>query len=356
MKSIMEFPIVKQTTMRSLVVEAPNMLALCERPVPHPGPTEVLIRVAAAAICHTDFVTMAGQHDAARFPSVLGHEFSGVVEMCGEGVSNLRPGDRVTAMGFAYCGMCFACRCGRHTACENIGAIPFHIDGAFQEMLVVPSSMVFLISDSLSFEEAALTEPAANGYAAAERGGIDAGENVVVIGPGPIGLLALQAAAMRQPGSLIMLGTRDERLTLASRFGATDTVNVRRSDPREAVMEITRGKGADVVLFCGGGEETWMLSSRILAPYGRVVVEALPDRCDACWPVPIFDFTARHVSYLGVCGFTGSQFATALRLIEAGKMDVGSLITHRFSLEDYEEAFETSQKRKEGAIKVIFKL
>lgn len=349
-------PLSGQLLAKALVAEGPNKLLLTERPVSAPGHSEVLIRVAAASICHTDFVTMAGEHSAARFPSVLGHEFSGIVERCGGGVEHLKPGDRVTAMGFAVCGICPACRHGKDVACRRISAIPFQIDGAFQETITVPASMVFRISDKLSLEEAALTEPAANGYSAVERAGIRPGETVVIIGPGPIGLLAVQAARLKDPGLLITLGTRDERLQLASKFGATHTINVRECDPATAIRTATDGEGVDVVLFCGGGEDTWDMALSVLAPFGRLVVEALPDSYSSRWKVPVFDFTAKQIDILGVCGFNVSQFATALALMESGKIDVASLITHTFSLEDYADAFETVKSRRNGAIKAIFRM
>ncbi|MDO8685117.1 MAG: alcohol dehydrogenase catalytic domain-containing protein, partial [Clostridiales bacterium] len=175
------------------------------------------------------------------------------VASCGDLVTSMRVGDRVTAMGYSYCGICIECKNGRYTACKNIKGIPMDRDGALQQMITVPENMAFLIPDSLSMEEAALVEPAANGYAAVERGEIRPGETVVIIGPGPIGLLALQAASHRLPCSLIMLGTRHERLALAKKFGATDTINIYDNEPYDVIMDITASKGADVVFFCGGG-------------------------------------------------------------------------------------------------------
>lgn len=341
---------------KALVLQSSNNLVIEERPVPVPGPTDVLIRIAFAAICHTDFFTLRGQYPGCKYPTVLGHEFSGIVERCGEGVTHVKPGNRVTALSYAYCGTCPACRRGRHTGCHNAKSIPFQMDGAFQEMVLVPSLMVYPVPDSFRLDEAALTEPAANGFSAAQRSEIYPGERVVIIGPGPIGLLALQAAVLKQPGSLIMLGTRRERLEMAIKFGATQVVNVRENDPYKSVMDLTGGFGADVVLFCGGGEDAWRLIGRILAHSGRVVIESLPESRDTQWPVPVFDFTAKQLSYLGVSGYTGAQFGTTLELMQAGKINVAPLITHRFALDDYQAAFETSEKRKNGAIKVIFEI
>jgi len=340
--------------MKAVVMRGPNDIQLEERAVPIPNPGEVVVRTAFASICHTDFITMAGEFPNTKLPTVLGHEFSGVVESCGSLVSHVAPGDRVTAMSYSFCGVCPACRRGVHIGCPNISGMPFSMDGAFQEMVLVPANIVFPVADSFSLDEAALTEPAANGYSAADRAGIYPGEHVVIIGPGPIGLLAMQFAALKNPGSLIMLGTRSERLNLAAKQGATHTINVREQEPYEAVQEITKRVGADAVLFCGGGEDAWELASRMLAPNGRVLIEALPSRSAERWSVPVFDFTAKQISYIGVSGYNAAQFSTTLQLMQAHKVDVKSLITHKFPLEAYKEAFETCENRIGGAIKVEF--
>lgn len=342
--------------MKSLVLVEPHKLVLEERPVPVPGPAEVLIRIKAASICHTDFFTLNGEYPDCKYPTVLCHEFSGIIEQCGRDLKYLKPGARVACMGYVYCGRCPFCRRGLQNRCRHGAGIPFHLDGAYQEMVCVPEVMVYPIGDSMSFAEAALIEPAANGYAVADQAAIYPGENVVVIGPGPIGLLALQSAKLKSAGLLLMLGTRPERLKLAVNLGATETVNVRDADAHAAIMDMTCGRGADVVLLCAGTEDAWNLSGSILAPYGRVIVEALPPERDIRWTVPVFDFTAKAISYTGVSGFTAGQFGTALELVQSKKIDVKALITHRFALEEYEEAFETSDKRKGGAIKVIFEM
>lgn len=340
---------------KSLVLKGPENFEIMDLPVPVPKPNEVLVEVAAASICHTDFVFKSGQYTKKRFPTILGHEFSGRVISCGDLVTNVRIGNNVTAMSYSYCGACMECRIGRYTACEHHMGIPMDMDGAFQQMIVVPENMVFRIPDSLNLEEAALTEPAANGFAAVEMSGIRPGETVVIIGPGPIGLLALQEASRRLPCSLIMLGTRRERLELAGKLGATEIVNINEHEPYGAIMDITAGKGADVVLFCGGGQNAWELAGRILKPFGRVVVEALPEPYNSKWPVPVCDFTEKNISYLGVSGYSPGQFVTTLQLMEKGVINVAPLITHRFRLEDYMEAFDTSEKRYDGAIKVVIK-
>jgi len=340
--------------MKSLVLKSPGNLELTERKVPEITSTEVLVRIKAAAICHTDFVVMEGQHTWATYPCILGHEFSGMVEDCGDAITNVKKGDKVTAMSYIYCGYCPACRKGMHNACINIKGIPFHMEGAFQERASMPGLMLFKFGSTLSFEEASLTECAANGYSAIDRANITDGDKVVIIGPGPIGLFALQFASLKQPEKLIMLGTREERLKLAKSLGATHIVNVKKEDPYKSIMDITGGYGADAVIFSGGGQESWELAEKILASFGRVIVEALPQKSSDKWPVTVFKFTEKSIGFLGISGYNGTQFQKALSLMEDKKIQVLPIITHKFSLDDYKQAFNVSKNRIDGAIKVVF--
>lgn len=339
--------------MKSFVLVQANNLLVQDRPVQAPGRSEVLISVRYVAICHTDFVCMVGQHSLMRFPSVLGHELSGIVECCGEDAGDIRPVDRVTALSYSYCGECPACRRGLTTLCPDIRGIPFHIDGALQEMSVLPAKVVCKLPDSVALGKKSLTEPASNSYATMERADVQPGDSVAIIGLRTIGLLATPIAVFRQPSKFIMLGTRPKRLLAAQRMGATHTINVREADPYKELMAITDGSGVYVVLFCGGAEDAWQPAGRVLARGGRVAVEALQDSGDSMWSVPVFGFTAKQISYLGVCDYTDGQFRRTLELIGAQKIDVASPITHIFELEHCDEAFQTALSRKNGALKVL---
>lgn len=342
--------------MKALVLHAPNDLRLEDRPIPRPGAGEVLVRVGSSAICHTDLVSISGGQPGIAFPKVIGHEFSGIVEDVGPGVTRFASGDRICGLGYAFCGRCSRCRIEANAGCRNIRWIPGNMDGADQQYMVAPDLMLYPIADSLSLDHAALVEPAANGYAAVDAARVGIGDHVTVVGPGPIGLLALQYARLRSPKSLIMLGTRAERLALAENLGATHTVNVREADPVKAVLDITRGDGADAVLYCASGEDSWHLAGQLVGFGGRLAIESIPPTSEAEWTVRPYRFNERAMSYIGVNGYSGAQFEIALRLVEEGKVNVESLITHRFTLDDYRKAFETSQKRGDGAIKVVFEV
>lgn len=239
------------------------------------------------------------------------------------------------------------------SSCGKAKSMPFAMEGIFRERIVVPANIVYPITDSFSLDEAALTEPAANSYAAVDRANIYPGEKVVIIGPGPIGLLALQIASLKQPELLIMLGTRNDRLEHALKLGATDVVNVREKEPFKAIMNITNGYGADVVIICGGNISSWELSEKLMTQFGRIIIEALPETSDTKWPMTPFMFMEKAIGCLGIHGFNSSQFGNTLELMQTGKIKVSSLITHKFSMDQYQEAFNTSRNHDTGALKVI---
>ena len=342
-----------EKNMKALVLKGIRDMSLKQVPIPEPEIDEVLIKVKAAAICHTDFAAIDGEHSMISYPCIPGHEFSGIVEKTGGAVRHIRSGDRVTALGYSYCGVCRFCRRGLHTGCENMIAIPFHYDGAFAQYVKVPAISVYIIPDDMRFEDAAMVEPSANGLSAVDRADIYPGDNIIIAGPGPIGLLATQFAALKLPDKLIVTGTRDERLDIAKKLGATDTINIRKEDTEKRIDEITGGRGIDAILYCGGGQEVWDMAENKLGSYGRFILEAVPPKVESKFTVTPFRFLEKQMTYTGVSGYNGAQFKVALEMIYKGKIKTKSITTHFFSLDEYEKAFEVAEKRLEGAIKVI---
>ncbi|MBN1918267.1 MAG: alcohol dehydrogenase catalytic domain-containing protein [Verrucomicrobia bacterium] len=341
--------------MKSLVLDEPNKLRLAQRPVPEPGIGDVLLRIVCTAICHTDLFTMEGGYKLGH-PTVLGHEFSGIVEKCGPGVTNVKIGDRVTSFSFASCGTCPACREGWGVQCPNLRALPRELEGSFQEKMIMPASSLFHVPATMGLDEACLVEPASCAYNAVDKAAIQPGETVVVIGAGPIGLFAVQAAALRYPSKLIVSGKYPNQLAMAKKCGATHVVDVQKDNPLEIVMGLTGGRGVDAVLFCAGGEQAWTQASSMLGIGGRFIVEAMPPTGTEQWPVPVMDFTQKVISYIGASSYNSNQYYAVIGLIDRGKIDAKSLITHRFSLDEYQEALRIAGKAKDQAIKVIFEI
>ena len=338
--------------MRALSVVAPNQVEVVERAVPEVGDGDALVRIAAATICHTDHHILAGGIPGLSYPVTPGHEFSGVVEEIGAGVTQVKPGARVAVETYLSCGGCRHCRRGRINLCADLQEMGFQLPGGFGQYIVAPAAKLHPIEDSFSLEEAAMTEPSANAHAVVRRAGIEAGQSVAVIGPGPIGLLVMQYARLRDPGRLILVGLpRDEgRLAVGKRLGATDTVALPAEAAEERVLELTGGLGADRVLQCAGSTRAAKLALAVAGVNATIVIEGGGDTI----PLALNDMIQRQLTVRGMCGWSASDFAAALQYNQAGGIELQALLTHRYALEEHAAAFEVTGQYRDSVIKAAF--
>ena len=338
--------------MKALYAASPQQFALVERPVPVPSPTEALVRVTHAAICHTDVIIRSGRAGHVRYPVIPGHEFSGIVEACGEQVDGFCPGDRVAVETILSCGHCRACRKGDTNGCERYDELGSKRDGGFAEYCTVPAVHLCRLPDHVPLEEAALIEPLANAVSVVRQAGINWGDRVVIIGPGPIGLLVLQVACLTSPEMLVLVGTRESRLQVGRGLGATHTVNVRNEGALDQLQSILEGKGADLIAECAGTRSALELAMQLVGWRGRIAVEGVHDVDELVPLSPYHLFLSRAVSMLGICGWVSADFARAFDLLSQGRVDVKPLITHAYALSEWKAAFEMVTRRKDEAMKV----
>lgn len=341
--------------MKALYMASPDEYGLVERPDPKPAADEVLLKVHRAGLCHSDVIIRSGKADHVLYPFVPGHEFSGVIEECGELVKHVKVGDRVAVHSILACGVCPACRKGDVSSCENYDEMGSRRDGGFAEYCTAPAKWVFKLPDRVSLDEAAMAEPLANACSVTRKCGIEEGDRVAVIGPGPIGLLACSVARLHNSSKVILVGTRDERLQVGLEMGATHIINIRNDGGREELDQLLDGKGANVVMECAGNPSALTMGIEIAARHGRVAIEGSMDINDTIeiYPRRIL-VSALHL--IGICGWETEDFVRALYLMAAGKVDVNKIITHCFGLEDWQAAFDMITKRKSEAIKVEFAL
>ena len=330
----------------------PEEYGLVERPDPSPAPDEALIRVSRAGLCHTDVVIRSGTADHVRYPFVPGHEFSGVVEAVGSLVRYVGPGDRVAVHQQLCCGQCPPCRRGATNICENYDELGATSDGGFAEYCVIPARHLYPLPDHVSLDEGALAEPLANAVSAVRQTDLRLGERVVVIGPGPIGLLALQVARLSHPSVLALVGTRDERLEVGRQLGADHTINVQREGALEKLQDVLGGKGAEVVVACVGTDSAVELALQILGTGGRIAFEGGGSTADL--PIRPTFLLERAARLIGINGWSTVDFVQALDLIARGLVDVRPLLTHTFRLDEWETAFDMITTRKSEALKVVF--
>ncbi|WP_332767750.1 zinc-dependent alcohol dehydrogenase [Phenylobacterium sp.] len=352
--------------MRAWVLGNPGQLSLVDKPTPAPGRAEVLVRIDAVAVCATDLEVIQ-DGPPARIQGGLpfnkgftpGHEYMGTVVQLGPDVGEYRVGERVSVEIHAGCGRCKRCREGMYTACLNYGenyeghdrghrANGFTTDGGFAQYAVNNINTLVRVPDGMSDEEAALVVTAGTSmYGFTELGGLVAGEAVVVIGPGPIGLLAVAIAKSLGASPVILTGTRAERLKIGALLGADRVIDATAEDPGDVVRQITGG-GADFVMDCAGTEESINQAIQMANRGGRICLAAFPHV-----PVSIdLAHAVRNNMYLyGIRGEGRSATRRAMALMP--RFDAKLIHTHTFGLADLPEALRYARERVDGAIKVV---
>ncbi len=344
--------------MKAAVLHGADELRLEEWPVPVPGPGEALLKVEVASICSTDLKilhrALTGQPAG---PFVMGHEYAGTVVALGAGVDEFRVGDRVAVEVHKGCDRCPNCVKGWYTACLNYGDLAkghrakgLTCDGGFAEYAANHINTLHRLPGNLSFEQAVLVTTAASPLWTIDlMGGYVAGETVLVLGPGPIGLMAVQLLKALGAERVILAGTREARLEVGKRLGADVTVNVRNEPLRPRVRELTNGLGADSVLECAGGTTAFQEALENVRRGGRLGLTAF-----YAGPIQVNMnlATFNQVRIYASRGEGGRSCARSLALMGAGRIVADPLITHRVTLDTIHTAFEAVTGRKDETLKV----
>lgn len=335
--------------------KGPGHLELREVEPPQPGPGEVLIEVKACGICGTDVHVL---HDKFPYwpPVILGHEFSGVVVETGPETKLYRTGDRVVGEPHTKaCGHCYLCRTGNIQICPMKRSPGWGIDGAATKYLKMPERLLHRIPDEMDYDVAALVEPTANTvHDVVERAGIQAGDFVVVLGPGPIGLLAGLTARAAGARHVVIAGTpadEEVRLKKARELGFETVLNVAESDPVEIVQELTGGIGADLVVECSGAPAAIASTVDLIRKKGRVCVIGLTGKDAIPFPWDKAAFKVCDVIFNLSTSYT--SWDRTIALIATGRLPAGELITHRLPLTEWQRGFDELEAQR--ALKVILK-
>ncbi len=346
--------------MRAAVLFGPDDLRVVERPVPKPGPQDVLIKVAACAICGTDLkIThhpFPGQPPYEAF--IPGHEYVGTVVAVGDRVVEYAPGDRVAVEAHKGCMRCENCIRGEYTACLNYGKVElghhtsgFTVPGGYAEYVVHHINAVYKIPDNISFEEATMvTTTGTPLYGLDVAGGFIAGDSIAVIGPGPIGLTTAAISKTLCAEKVILVGTNEPRMKLGAEFGADHLVRARGQEAVDQVRALTDGQGVDLAIDCAGGQGTLEDALKMTKLGGKVLLLAFykePVTADISHAIrsDITIYTTRGEGH--------SACRRGLTMMKQGKLQMGRMITHEFKLEDIMEAFATFRERRDNAIKVL---
>jgi 2-desacetyl-2-hydroxyethyl bacteriochlorophyllide A dehydrogenase len=321
-----------------------------QRPVVKEG--EVLVEIKAAGICGSDL-----HHyeigDQVAIPVVLGHEFSGDVIEIGSGVKGWKIGERVVSETHAYaCHECHLCQTGKYHLCKERKGFGSGVDGAFTQFLAVPARLLHRIPDHLSYPEGTIIQPAADIVnAVVTNSSLKAGDAVVVLGPGPMGLLTVEVARAAGAGRVIVVGldADKERMDIAARIGADITINSSKEDPVERVKALTDGRGADVVFEVTGAKGALLQGLQMLAQKGQMTIIGVHRQ-----PVeiPIRALQRAEQSIRGSAMSTWIDYERAIQLTKAGRIQLKPLITDVLPLTEWQKGFDLALSKR--ACKVIF--
>ena len=333
---------------------------LREVPIPEIGDDDVLIEVKAAGVCGSDIAFDNGAHaNILNPPVVLGHEFSGVIAKVGKNVTEWKVGDRVVSdnTGTA-CGHCYACGTADYLSCPERLGIGYGMDGGFtnyvkilgKTLAVFPNSLMH-IPEGMSFEEAAILDPACNAYMAViQEAKLMPGDYLVVIGCGALGQFCIEAGRAAGAAKIIVLGLEadGDRFELAKKLGATDIIMTDKEDAVKKVLELTDGEGAAVVADCAGVNPVMKTAIDCVRTAGCIVKIGYDHRP---YGESLDPFIDKAIELKGHFGYNWVSWRNVMNLWKAGKWDQKSLISHTFSVKDFRKAFDMYRNRE--SMKVI---
>lgn len=342
--------------MKAALLEGIKNLKIKEVETPRCEKGEILVKVAACGLCRTDMKAYKmGQRDL-HLPRILGHEITGTVAETGAGIAHFKPGERVQVSPGLPCGCCCYCLDGLHHMCDSVQIMGFHYDGGFAEYVLVPANgvnhgVLNKIPAHLSFQEAALTEPLACSVNMQETARVGLGDVVVIFGAGPLGILNARLARARGAGPVILVEINEERLAPASGLDFDFCVDAMTASPVYKIMEMTGGRGANVVIPCCPSPDTFGYGLEMLAKKGRFgFFSGLLQEHQA--PAPDLNMIHyKELSVFGAYGCSSRHNRTALALLGSGTIKVKDMITRTIELDEVLSGLENVASMKE--IKIV---
>ena len=350
--------------MKAAIFVEPNRIVLDDKPIPEVGPLDALMRVTTTTICGTDVHILKGEYPVAR-GLTIGHEPVGVIEKLGSAVTGYHEGQRVIAGAITPSGWSNACLCGQHSqdgagtehGWKAIGGWRFGntIDGCQAEYVLVPDAMVNLapVPDGLSDEQVLMCpDIMSTGFSGAENGKVRIGDTVAVFAQGPIGLCATAGAKLSGASLVIGVDMLAGRLEMARKLGADHVVDASEGDVVEQIMQLTQGRGVDVAIEALGTQKTFEAALRVLRPGGTLSSLGV---YSSDLTIPLDAFAAGlgdHRIVTGLCPGGKERMRRLMSVIASGRVDLGAMVTHRYTLDDIEAAYELFSHQRDGVLKV----
>ena len=354
--------------MKAAIFAEKGRIVLDDKPIPDIGPQDALMRVTTTTICGTDVHILKGEYPVAR-GLTIGHEPVGIIEKLGSEVKGFHEGQRVIAGAITPSGWSNACLCG---FCSQDGAGTKHgwqaiggwkfgntIDGCQAEYVRVPDAMANLapVEGDLTDEQVLMCpDIMSTGFAGAENGGIKIGDTVAVFAQGPIGLCATAGAKLMGATRIITVDTVAARLTMSKAMGADDVIDFKAVDPVQAIMDLTDGRGCDVAIEALGTQATFEAALRVLRPGGTLSSLGV---YSGNLTIPLDAFAAglgEKSIKTALCPGGKERMRRMLSVIASGRVDLSGLVTHRFGLDQIEEAYDLFANQRDGVLKVAISI
>jgi (R,R)-butanediol dehydrogenase/meso-butanediol dehydrogenase/diacetyl reductase len=337
--------------LKAAVFRGVRKIEITDVSAPRPDPNEVLIKVKYCGICGSD----VGSYKTGTYEEglVIGHEFSGRIVELGRDVTGWNLDDRVVANGVRPCRSCYFCRHNRPSLCDNLQMTGVSFDGGFAELVKVPSDILYRIPDTISDEEATLIDPLSNCIHAVRHSSLQMGDRVLIVGAGPIGLLALQCARQAGASATYVSEVSDRRRSMAEKLGATATYDPTKDNLYVKMDEATAGRGPDVLFECAGTPQTLRDSVTLVRKGGQVfVISICEEPVEADFMTPVLNELDIRGSY---CGY--EEYPYAIDFIARKRVDVKSLISDVIPLDQLvERGFEVLARPRTEAVKIIAKV
>ena len=337
--------------MRTALLQAPRRIALVERDKPAPGAGEVTVQTAATAVCHTDLSIYVGDHPGVRYPVVMGHESTGVVDEVGEGVTGMKPGDHVIINPIMVCGQCDQCARGAGNLCRNAGLFGREIEGSLSQYVKLSARYLHVLPPRLPLEAATLVETLATVRHAQHRVAVSTAESVVVLGMGTAGLLHARLAVLTGATPVIAVSRTQWKLDMAQRMGAHHVIQAPVEKAVDEVRRLTGGKGADVVIDAAGSAEALQAAMDMLRPGGRFSAFAVSHEMVRGFST--FPLYFGEISIIGSRALTPQDMNPSIQLIASGAVDVNGFISAKYPLSDAAAAFEEYERNPSRILRLV---
>ncbi|MBS6194426.1 MAG: zinc-binding alcohol dehydrogenase family protein [Clostridiales bacterium] len=337
--------------MKAVKVTEPFHLEIVDVPKPElENDDDVIVRVTSGGICGSDIGIWNGSNSLATYPRVIGHEFGGIVESVGKKVTSVKPGDKVAVDPVISCGHCYACRIGRHNVCSTLKVMGVHTEGGFAEYVKAPEKNIHLFHKDFNLSLLGLVEPYTIGMQINNRGNIQKGDHVLIMGSGPIGICALQIAKSRG-AKVIMTDLVKSRLDRALQMGADEVVLVSEENLEDRLNRFTDGEGIPVIIDTVCVPSSFEQAVQLVCPAGRIVCIGLKSQPSA---IAMADITKKEITIVG-SRLNCDCFDDVIMGFENGSLQPELLKTQEFNFKDAAEAITLITEHPQDVMKVVLK-